>query len=50
MPTSSRQGVSGACLVRVLQGQPDQRESYLTSGEQGHNDQFLPCCARTKWR
>lgn len=48
VPTSCEQGVCGTCLTRVLEGQPDHRDSYLTLEEQGQNDQFLPCCSRSK--
>jgi vanillate O-demethylase ferredoxin subunit len=48
VPTSCEQGVCGTCLTRVLEGQPDHRDSYLTPEEQGQNDQFLPCCSRSK--
>jgi vanillate O-demethylase ferredoxin subunit len=46
--TSCEQGVCGTCLTRVLSGQPDHRDSYLTPEEQAANDQFLPCCSRSK--
>ncbi len=48
VPTSCEQGVCGTCLTRVLQGQPDHRDMYLTEAEQAVNDQFLPCCSRSR--
>lgn len=45
---SCEQGVCGTCLTRVLEGVPDHRDSYLTPEEQAANDQFLPCCSRSK--
>ena len=33
-------------LTRVLAGQPEHRDLYLTPEEQAANDQFLPCCSR----
>jgi vanillate O-demethylase ferredoxin subunit len=36
---SCEQGVCGTCLTRVIEGTPD---------EQAANDQFLPCCSRSK--
>lgn len=48
VPTSCEQGVCGTCLTRVLQGQPDHRDMFLTTDEQAANDQFLPCCSRSK--
>ncbi|MDB5939984.1 MAG: Flavodoxin reductase (Ferredoxin-NADPH reductase) family 1 [Polaromonas sp.] len=48
VPVSCEQGVCGTCLVRVLQGEPDHRDFYLTPEEQAANDQFLPCCSRAR--
>ena len=48
VPTSCEQGVCGTCLTRVLEGQPDHRDMYLSPEEQEANDQFLPCCSRSK--
>lgn len=45
---SCEQGVCGTCLTRVLEGTPDHRDSYLTPEEQAANDQFTPCCSRSK--
>ncbi len=46
--TSCEQGVCGTCLTRVIDGQCDHRDQYLTPEEQAANDQFLPCCSRAK--
>lgn len=46
--TSCEQGVCGTCITRVLQGEPDHRDLYLTEEEQAANDQFLPCCSRAR--
>ena len=46
--TSCEQGVCGTCITRVLQGEPDHRDMFLTPKEQAANDQFLPCCSRAK--
>ncbi len=45
---SCEQGVCGTCLTRVLEGVPDHKDSYLTPEEQAANDQFMPCCSRSK--
>lgn len=45
---SCEQGVCGTCLTRVLEGMPDHKDSYLTPEEQAANDQFTPCCSRSK--
>lgn len=46
--TSCGQGVCGTCLTRVLSGVPDHRDVYLMADEQARNDQFTPCCSRSK--
>ncbi|HEY9096754.1 MAG TPA: PDR/VanB family oxidoreductase [Hydrogenophaga sp.] len=46
--TSCEQGVCGTCLTRVLEGEIDHRDQYLTPEEQAANDQFLPCCSRAR--
>lgn len=46
--TSCEQGVCGTCLTKVLDGIPDHKDSYLTPEERTANDQFLPCCSRSK--
>lgn len=48
IPMSCEQGVCGTCLTRVLEGVPDHRDMYLTDDEQACNDQFTPCCSRSK--
>lgn len=48
IPASCEQGVCGTCLTRVLHGQPDHRDFYLTKQEHVSNQLFLPCCSRSK--
>ena len=48
IPMSCEQGVCGTCLTRVKDGTPDHRDQYLLPEEQAANDQFLPCCSRSK--
>jgi len=45
---SCEQGVCGTCLTRVIEGIPDHKDMYLTPEEQAVNDQFTPCCSRSK--
>lgn len=45
---SCEQGVCGTCLTRVIEGVPDHKDMYLTPEEQAANDQFTPCCSRSK--
>jgi vanillate O-demethylase ferredoxin subunit len=47
LATSCEQGVCGTCLTRVLAGEPEHWDMYLTPEEQAANDQFLPCCSRS---
>ena len=48
--TSCEQGICGTCVTRILEGEPDHRDLYLTPEEQAANDQFTPCCSRAKSR
>jgi vanillate O-demethylase ferredoxin subunit len=48
VPVSCEQGVCGTCLTPVLEGVPDHRDLYLTPEEQALNDQFTPCCSRSR--
>lgn len=50
IPTSCEQGVCGTCLTRVLEGEPEHRDTFLTDEERAKNDQMLPCCSRAKSR
>ncbi|MEO8281203.1 MAG: PDR/VanB family oxidoreductase, partial [Ideonella sp.] len=47
IPTSCEQGVCGTCLTRILEGEPEHKDMYLTPEEQAANDQFTPCCSRS---
>lgn len=46
--TSCEQGVCGTCITRVLAGQPDHRDYFMTDEEHALDDQFTPCCSRSK--
>lgn len=48
IPMSCEQGVCGTCLTRVLKGEPDHRDLYLSDEEKAKNDQMLLCCSRSK--
>lgn len=48
LPHSCEAGVCGTCLTRVLEGQPDHRDSFLTDAEKAAGNQFMPCCSRAK--
>lgn len=46
--TSCEQGVCGTCITRVLEGEVDHRDMYLTDEEKAGNQQFMPCCSRAR--
>ncbi|AOG24381.1 PDR/VanB family oxidoreductase [Acidovorax sp. RAC01] len=46
--TSCEQGVCGTCITRVLEGEVDHRDMYLTDEEKAGNEQFMPCCSRAR--
>ncbi len=48
IPVSCEEGICGTCLTRVLAGEPDHRDLFMTQGEHALNDQFAPCCSRAK--
>jgi ferredoxin-NADP reductase len=48
VPRSCQQGVCGTCLVKVLEGKPLHRDSFLTESERSANDCFTPCCSRAR--
>ena len=48
VPSACRQGVCGTCVTRVLAGEPEHRDRYLTPEEHARNDQFAPCCSRAR--
>lgn len=45
---SCEQGVCGTCITGVLEGVPEHKDSYFTAEEQALNNQFTPCCSRSK--
>jgi len=48
IPVSCAEGICGTCVTRVLEGQPEHRDVFLTDAEKAINDQFTPCCSRSK--
>ncbi|MES2187374.1 MAG: PDR/VanB family oxidoreductase [Pseudomonadota bacterium] len=45
VPYACTQGVCGSCLVPVLGGTPDHRDSFLTDEEKAANRSMLVCCS-----
>jgi vanillate O-demethylase ferredoxin subunit len=48
IPTSCSEGVCGTCLTRVLAGEIEHHDRFLTAEERARNDQFTPCCSRAR--
>lgn len=48
LPLSCEQGICGTCVTRVLEGEPEHRDMFLTDAERARNDQFTPCCSRAR--
>lgn len=48
IPVSCGQGICGTCLTRVIDGQPEHRDLFLSDEEKARNDQFTPCCSRSR--
>ncbi|WP_028229166.1 PDR/VanB family oxidoreductase [Paraburkholderia ferrariae] len=48
IPVACQQGACGTCLTRVLHGEPDHRDVFMTPEEHAMNDRFTPCCSRSK--
>ena len=44
---SCEQGICGTCLTRVLEGQPEHRDSFQTPAEKQRNDRIAICCSRS---
>ncbi|MDE1182597.1 PDR/VanB family oxidoreductase [Paraburkholderia sp.] len=48
IPVSCEQGVCGTCVTRIIDGEPEHRDTFLSKQERAKNDQFTPCCSRAK--
>jgi vanillate O-demethylase ferredoxin subunit len=48
IPTSCSEGVCGTCLTRVLDGEIEHHDRFLTAEERARNDRFTPCCSRAR--
>ncbi len=46
--SSCEVGVCGTCMMRVVEGEPDHRDSYLTDDERVAGTYFIPCVSRSK--
>ena len=48
VPFSCSEGVCGTCLTKVLEGEPDHWDMYLTPEEQEKSDCIMVCISRSK--
>jgi vanillate O-demethylase ferredoxin subunit len=48
VPVACEEGICGTCVTRVLAGEPDHRDQFMSEEERSLNDQFTPCCSRAK--
>ncbi|KFG93518.1 Vanillate O-demethylase oxidoreductase [Burkholderia paludis] len=46
--TSCGEGTCGTCLTRVLEGQVEHRDVFLTDDEHAAGEMFTPCCSRAR--
>ncbi|MFE7421069.1 PDR/VanB family oxidoreductase [Rhodococcus sp. NPDC057529] len=46
--SSCREGICGTCETRVLAGEPDHRDSYLTAKERDEGDVMMICVSRSR--
>lgn len=48
VPVSCEQGVCGTCVTKIIDGEPEHRDLFLTEAERASNTMFTPCCSRAK--
>lgn len=46
--SSCEQGICGTCITRVLAGEPEHRDQFMSAAEHARNDRFAPCCSRSR--
>lgn len=46
--TSCCEGTCGTCITRVLEGEVEHRDVFLTDDEHASGEMFTPCCSRAK--
>ena len=47
-PSSCSQGACGTCMARVIEGEPDHQDVYLTEAEKAAGEKILTCVSRAK--
>ena len=48
VPLSCEEGICGACLTAVLEGQPDHRDAFQTEDEKRAGTHMTLCCSRSR--
>lgn len=48
VPYSCENGVCGTCVCRVLEGEPDHKDSFQTDADKASNEIITICCSRSK--
>ncbi|MFM7024826.1 MAG: 2Fe-2S iron-sulfur cluster-binding protein [Limnohabitans sp.] len=48
VPFSCSEGICGTCRTRVIEGEPDHWDMYLTPEEQEKGDCIMVCISRSK--
>jgi len=48
VPSSCREGICGTCETKVVQGEPDHRDSVLSEAERAENGSMMICVSRAR--
>lgn len=48
IPTSCAEGVCGTCITRVVDGEVEHRDVFLTAEQRARNEWLTPCCSRAR--
>lgn len=48
IPFACEEGVCGTCATRLLEGEPEHRDVFMTPEEHAANEEFAVCCSRAK--
>lgn len=48
IPFACEEGICGTCATRVLAGEPEHRDLFMTPEEHAANEEFAPCCSRAR--